>query len=426
KSADISIGADNKLKLDVVSTHNVTNNLDDLDVTIDNTETEDVKISEISESSTLVQSDPTNFENVARQLGVDQAEIDAMNAALDGTLAGAFVAGGSTTSRATTDDTIFIALASDGNYHIYSNFIRADRGNSPHGRGGDSQTATGYAYIAIVAVENGSNNLYRSSTVNATISSTEPVLNDDDVETNIKQVDTVAEYDDEENATINNGVEIEIEGFNAVLNNKDIAHIIETKTTYEKTGTIKSETTETTTSNGNQWTGSPLIFDMDGDGVEAEHGIGVDINGDGKADGAASGGDKMLSMGDLNGDGIIDGTEVFGDQTINPFTGEKIGAANGFEALRIIAEEAEKLTGINVIEDGFVDIQALSKAFEEFEGISLGLISGDNVTELEGLGGISKVDVAGYEEVDENGKIQHRQQSSYTDIFGNTHKVDDV
>ena len=51
----------------------------------------------------------------------------------------------------------------------------------------------------------------------------------------------------------------------------------------------------------------------------AEHGKGVDIDGNGKADGAAVNGDKMLAMNvDLNKDGKSDevtGKQVFGDKT---------------------------------------------------------------------------------------------------------------
>jgi hypothetical protein len=174
-------------------------------------------------------------------------------------------------------------------------------------------------------------------------------------------------------------------------------------------------------------TGSPLILDIDKDGVvEAQHDIGVDVNGDGKADGAAVGGDKMLSMGDIDGDGVITGAEVFGNETINPFTGEKMNAANGFEALKKVAEDAEKYTGINCIENGEVNVQNLKKALESLGAGSLGMISGSNITNLESLGDVKSINVADYTEQEDDGLVQHNQLGSFTDIFGQKQKVDDV
>ena len=170
----------------------------------------------------------------------------------------------------------------------------------------------------------------------------------------------------------------------------------------------------------------PLILDMDKDGrVEATAGKGVDIDGDGKMDGAASGGDKMLAMGDLNGNGRVDGSEVFGNETVNPFTGEKFNAANGFEALKMIAESARRHTGIDCMDDnGNVDVQKLKTALESV-GVDLGLISDDNVTNLESLGDIATINTH-YTEQNDSGDVQHRQSGNYTDTNGQTHKADDV
>jgi len=174
-------------------------------------------------------------------------------------------------------------------------------------------------------------------------------------------------------------------------------------------------------------TGSPLILDTDHDGkVEATQGQGVDIDESGTADGAATGGDKMLAMGDINGDGKITGSEVFGNETVDPFTGEKLNAANGFEALRMVAESAERHTGINCIGNGQVDVQKLKFALEQAKVGSLGLISDDNISKLEGLGDIAKINVADFTEQDEQGDVQHRQLGSFTDTDGKTSEVDDV
>ncbi|NQY79366.1 MAG: hypothetical protein HRT47_03530 [Candidatus Caenarcaniphilales bacterium] len=78
---------------------------------------------------------------------------------------------------------------------------------------------------------------------------------------------------------------------------------------------------------------SPIILDMDGDGIEltsAENGVNFDINADGTTDRTAwtqsgQGFDDAFLTLDRNGNGQIDdGTELFGDQN---------GAANGYEEL---------------------------------------------------------------------------------------------
>ncbi|MDP8243162.1 MAG: hypothetical protein P9L94_03710 [Candidatus Hinthialibacter antarcticus] len=74
----------------------------------------------------------------------------------------------------------------------------------------------------------------------------------------------------------------------------------------------------------------PLVFDLDGDGVElttARDGSQFDITGDGRKEQTAfaTGGDAFLAL-DKNGNGFIDsGRELFGDQN---------GAKDGFEELR--------------------------------------------------------------------------------------------
>ncbi|MFA6990089.1 MAG: hypothetical protein WC197_08485 [Candidatus Gastranaerophilaceae bacterium] len=174
-------------------------------------------------------------------------------------------------------------------------------------------------------------------------------------------------------------------------------------------------------------TSSPLILDTNKDGkVDAKSGIGVDIDNNGVADGAAIGGDKMVAMGDLNGNGVIDGTEVFGNKTINPFTGQALNAANGFDALKMVAEDAEKISGLDVYKDGQVNLNLLKAALEANANTSLGLISDNNVTSLEGLGDAASINVEDYTEQAASGDVQHKQLGSYTDTTGNTYKTDDV
>ena len=171
---------------------------------------------------------------------------------------------------------------------------------------------------------------------------------------------------------------------------------------------------------------SPLVVDYNQDGkVSAQAGMGVDIDGDGKADGAATDGDKMLAMSDTNGNGTIDGTEVFGNKTVNPFTGKALNAKNGFEALKQIAQSATEKTGINCFDGKNVDLNKLKQALSAI-GVNLGFVSGNNNTQLEALSKINKINVFDYLNKKETGKVQHNQQGSGTSSDGSVMKVDDV
>lgn len=170
----------------------------------------------------------------------------------------------------------------------------------------------------------------------------------------------------------------------------------------------------------------PLIVDFNKDGkISAKAGIGVDIDGNGYSDGAAVDGDKMLAMSDMNDNGVIDGSEVFSDKTVNPFTGEALGAKNGFEALKLMAQEAEKHTGIKCMDtDGNVDLKELQKALKKVN-VNLGFISDRNTTELEDLAHVASINV-NYTEQNETGDVQRNQTGTYTDTDGKTHRADDV
>ena len=170
----------------------------------------------------------------------------------------------------------------------------------------------------------------------------------------------------------------------------------------------------------------PLIVDFNRDGkISAKAGIGVDIDGNGYSDGAAVDGDKMLAMSDMNGNGIVEGTEVFGDKTVNPFTGEALNAKNGFEALSLMAQEAEKHTGIKCMnENGDVDLQKLQEALKKVN-VKLGFISDHNNTTIEDLEHVASINV-NYTEQTEEGNVQRNQTGTYTDTDGQTHRADDV
>ena len=195
-------------------------------------------------------------------------------------------------------------------------------------------------------------------------------------------------------------------------------------------GATNDTTTKTILSGGASYWRSPLVVDYNQDGkVSAKAGIGVDIDNDGIADGAAVDGDKMLAMSDINKNGKIDGAEVFGDNTIDPFTKQKINAPNGFEALKQIATSAEKYTGIKCYTNGNVDLQSLKIALT-YVGVDLGLISGSNDKSLENLGELKSINVNTYTN-DTNVQnardgVWHAQSGSATLNDGTAVKTDDV
>ena len=171
----------------------------------------------------------------------------------------------------------------------------------------------------------------------------------------------------------------------------------------------------------------PIIVDFNRDGkLSSMTRMGIDIDGDGKADGAAVDGDKMLAMSDLNGNGTIDGKEVFGNATISPFTKKPLNAANGFEALKMIAEEA-KARGCDCIDkDGNVDLKKLSEELAKVR-VKLGFVSDRNNTGIEDLAHVASINVNQYanHNIADDENIQIGQAGSYTDTDGNNWMASD-
>ena len=197
-------------------------------------------------------------------------------------------------------------------------------------------------------------------------------------------------------------------------------------TTEEITKKVKIEENQGSIFTGNNTYNSPLILDMDGDGkVSAAARFGVDVSGNKVEDGTATGGDKMLAFSDISGDGKVGGQEVFGDKTVSPFTKKAINAKNGFEALKIVAQQAKQYTGIDCMDGNDVDVLKLQQALNKV-GVTLGFVAGANTTKLETLQGVAKINVGNYTESNETGNVQHRQQGTFTTTGGETRKVDDV
>ncbi|MEP5758384.1 MAG: calcium-binding protein [Litoreibacter sp.] len=134
---------------------------------------------------------------------------------------------------------------------------------------------------------------------------------------------------------------------------------------------------------------TPLVLDLDGDGIEltsvdeATVHFDLDVNGFAEATGWVSGGDGLLVL-DLNGNGVIDnGTELFGDQTgyDNGFlslasydeTGDGVidQSDSVFETLLVWRDlnfdgisQDEELIGLNAVGIASINVQATASNYQ--------------------------------------------------------------
>ncbi len=313
---------------------------------------------------------------------------------------------------------VYVIAARDGDKHTYSvNSYKNQIKNNPHNFTGDGReciatsvdwaTDTESGYVGSIYKDTTTTNYLIDGTSNASITTG----------SGTKNIALTAAADGNSTIDLNlgngtNNVSI-TNGFTVSDVTTDIIN------TLQKVSTSVFVATNTYN--------SPLVLDTNKDGkVSATAGTGVDVDGDGIADGAATDGDKMLAMSDMNANGQIDGTEVFGNKTVNPFTGEAINAANGFEALKLVAQSAESVTGLDCIDaDGNVTIATLKQALATV-GVNLGFISDANNTELEDIKDVTSINTSSYKEVDATGAVQNRQLGSYVDADGNVQSVDDV
>lgn len=165
---------------------------------------------------------------------------------------------------------------------------------------------------------------------------------------------------------------------------------------------------------------SPLVVDLDGDGVEtvtAEGGVYFDHDANGfKENSGWVGQDDGILVRDINGNGIIDnGTELFGNNSVLS-SGEK--AVNGFEALKDLDDN----------NDGIFDRN--DKAWNEVkiwkDANGNGIVDEGELLTLEqaGIAGIN-LDYDNQENVDENGNA-HKQTGTFIKTDGTTGTITDV
>ena len=165
---------------------------------------------------------------------------------------------------------------------------------------------------------------------------------------------------------------------------------------------------------------SPLVLDLDGDGVETtgvENGTHFDHDGNDFAEKSGwVGSDDGLLVRDVNGNGVIDdGTELFGNNSVLS-SGET--AKNGFEALKDLDSNNDGVFNSSDTEWNNV------KVWKDANGN--GMVDEGELLSLEqaGVAGIN-VDYEASTAVDKNGNA-HKQTGTFTKTDGTTGSVHDV
>lgn len=164
---------------------------------------------------------------------------------------------------------------------------------------------------------------------------------------------------------------------------------------------------------------TPLILDLDGDGVETlsrEAGVQFDINADGKTDTTGwAGADDALLVRDINQDGVInDATELFGQETLLS-NGEK--AADGFQALSDLDSNQDGIFDFN--DKGFDELRLWQDANSDGVSQQHELISLADA-------GVASINLHAYGVSETNAGNEIGLRSEWTDTSGKQHAVDDV
>ncbi len=165
---------------------------------------------------------------------------------------------------------------------------------------------------------------------------------------------------------------------------------------------------------------SPLVIDLDGDGVETttvESGVYFDHDNNSFAENSSwVGKDDGLLVRDLNNNGEIDnGTELFGNNSVLS-SGEK--AANGFEALKDLDSNGDNI--FNSSDTAWNEVKVWKDSNQDGE-----VDSGELLTlEQAGVSGIN-LNYENETTTDENGN-QHKQTGTFIKTDGSTGSVHDV
>ncbi len=165
---------------------------------------------------------------------------------------------------------------------------------------------------------------------------------------------------------------------------------------------------------------SPLVLDLDGDGVET---VGLDANihfdhaGDGfKELSGFVGADDGLLVWDKNGDGQVNsGAELFGNETV---LGDGTKADNGFLALADLDSNGDGVFDVN--DDKFSELRVFQDKNQNGQADDGELLTLSDA----GVQSIS-LEYSNSSTVDENGN-EHRQLGSFITTSGETHSIEDV
>lgn len=174
---------------------------------------------------------------------------------------------------------------------------------------------------------------------------------------------------------------------------------------------------------------SPLSFDIDGNGVNTTAStMRYDIDGDGELDTINNSAEWVLAF-DKDGNGIAgeNGSELFGDNTDLDGDGVKDGYANGFEALKALAQKENLFDGKT---DNKLDANDL-KFLQEKYGLVMTNGYGGEAKSLEDLG-ITEINLAQTDEttLTKNFDGRHnnimRQEGATFKVNGHTREYADI
>ena len=167
-------------------------------------------------------------------------------------------------------------------------------------------------------------------------------------------------------------------------------------------------------------TRSPLIVDLDGDGVETTTvagGVHFDHDGNGFAEKTAwAGKDDGLLVRDVNGNGQIDdGTELFGNNSVLS-NGQK--AANGFEALKDLDSNNDGI--FNNLDSAWNEVKVWK------DGNQNGIVDENELLTLE-QAGISGIDLNyNSQDIEDANGNEHKQNGTFIKTDGTTGNITDV